>query len=149
MKSFRLLLQQIVAIGTALGLAFGFSTTAFAALNAGNTGLSAAAPSSLSQSCTSANCIADIIGRFLNIALSLVGVILVCLFIWAGFLWMTAGGDDEKVKKARAMLANAVAGLVIIVLAYAVTGFVISSLSFSLTGEGNPAAAPAATTKTP
>ena len=142
MNSFRTLIQKIIVVSASFALVFSFSMPAFAALNAGNTGLSAAAPSSLSHTCTSASCLADIIGRFLNIALSLVGVILVCLLLWAGFLWMTAGGEEDKVKKAKGMIANAAAGIVIIALAYAVTGFVIDSLSFSLTGT---AATPAPT----
>ena len=36
-----------------------------------------------------------IIARIIRVALSLVGIILVVLMIYAGYLWMTAGGNDE------------------------------------------------------
>jgi uncharacterized membrane protein YwzB len=84
--------------------------------------------------------VAEIIGRLLNVALGFVGIVLLVLFIAGGFLWMTAGGDTEKVKKARAMLVNAVAGLVIIGLSYAVTSFVLEQLESSILGGGGEAA---------
>jgi hypothetical protein len=65
------------------------------------------------------------IGSIINIVLGTVGVILLGLMIYAGFLWMTAGGDKEKVTKARGMIFNAFMGLIIVVLAYAIAEFVI------------------------
>ena len=39
------------------------------------------------------------------------------LFFWAGYLWMTAYDNDEKVTKARAILLSAITGLLLIFLA--------------------------------
>lgn len=60
--------------------------------------------------------------------LGLLGIIFLILIIYAGFLWMTAQGEEEKVTKAKDTITRAVIGLVIIVLAYAITYFVFSSL---------------------
>lgn len=118
---------------------------AHAALNADNTGLSAAARNTgLVNACegNAQTCIADIVGRLINVALGFIGVLLLVYFLYAGFLWMTAGGDTKKVTEAKDMIKNAVAGLVIIALSFALSSFVLSTLSQSLSPA--PAAAPAA-----
>ncbi len=68
----------------------------------------------------------DIIANIINTILGLVGIILLILFIYAGFLWMTAGGDSDQIKKAKDILKNAVIGVIIIVLSYAISNYVIS-----------------------
>ncbi len=60
--------------------------------------------------------------------LGLLGIVFVGLIIYAGVLWMTAGGEDKKVAKAKETIISAVIGLTITVGAYAITNFVISSL---------------------
>lgn len=62
-------------------------------------------------------------------ALSLVGVIFLVLVIYGGFLWMTAGGTEAQVKKAKDIITAAVIGVVLIAAAYAITNFVFQSLS--------------------
>jgi len=93
----------------------------------------AALDAGLSNACKTAAspqaCLAGLVGKVIGIALAFVEVILFLLFLWAGFLWMTAGGDTEKVKKAKAYMYNAVAGLVIIALSYVISSFVITQLS--------------------
>lgn len=69
-----------------------------------------------------------IIGRVIKAALSLLFVIMVLLIIYAGYLWMTAGGDPKQTEKAKDYIQNAIIGLIIIVLAYAITNFVIEKL---------------------
>lgn len=80
-----------------------------------------------------------LIGSFIGALLGLLGVVFVLLTIYAGFLWMTAQGNEEKVKKAKSTISAAVIGLVIILASYAITNFVISSLETSLSGAGTPA----------
>jgi hypothetical protein len=70
-----------------------------------------------------------IIGRIINIVLGFLGVLLLIYILYAGFLWMTAGGNEENVKKAKSMLKNAIIGLVIIVAAFAISTFVFDQLT--------------------
>ena len=72
--------------------------------------------------------IGEIAGAIIGTFLSLLGIIFVCLIIYGGFLWMTSGGNEVKVMKAKEVLAQAVIGLVIIMSAYAITFFVFQSL---------------------
>ncbi|MEK7665898.1 MAG: IPT/TIG domain-containing protein [Patescibacteria group bacterium] len=70
-----------------------------------------------------------IIARVINIALGLLGVIAVSLIVYAGFLWMTAAGNPERVKKAQAVMINAIVGLLIILASYAITTYVLDKLT--------------------
>lgn len=76
----------------------------------------------------------QIIGQIINIALGFLGIVLLAYLLYAGFLWMTAGGDDGKVKKARDMIFQAIIGLIIIVAAFAISTFVLGSLVNATTG---------------
>ncbi len=68
--------------------------------------------------------IADVVEAFLG----LLGIIFVILIILGGYNWMTAGGNEEKVTKAKETIRHAIIGLIIVVSAYAITYFVFSSL---------------------
>jgi hypothetical protein len=69
-----------------------------------------------------------IIGKLISLVLGVVGIVFVILAVYAGILYMTAAGDDSKVKKAKGMLIQAVIGIIIIVGAYAIANFVITQL---------------------
>jgi len=56
----------------------------------------------------------ELVGRIINIALGFLGVIAIGLISYAGFVWMSSNGDEEKITKAKGILKNAVIGLVII-----------------------------------
>lgn len=60
------------------------------------------------------------IGAVLASLLAFLGVIFILLTIYAGFLWMTAKGNDDQVRKAQKILQTTVTGLVIIALAYGI-----------------------------
>lgn len=77
----------------------------------------------------STSSVLDILGTLINVFLSLLGVVFLLLVLYAGFLWMTAGGDDKQVEKARKMLINATVGLVITLSAYAITTFIVNWIS--------------------
>ena len=64
----------------------------------------------------------------IKIALEFLGLIALVLVLLAGFKWMTAAGNEEKVEEAKKLLWAGIIGLVIIVSAFAVANFVLSSL---------------------
>jgi hypothetical protein len=70
----------------------------------------------------------QIVGSIINSLLGFLGIIFLVLMIYAGFLWMTARGDEGQTKKARDMIFQAVIGLVIVVAAFAISNFVLGSL---------------------
>lgn len=112
---------------------------ASAQLTPGGTGLTAAAQGTgLTNVCGAAAptaCVANIVGRAIQVLLGLIGIVLFVLLIYAGFQWMTAGGDTKKVTEARTTIVNAVAGIVVIAASYAVATFILSQLVFVATGS--------------
>lgn len=77
---------------------------------------------------TSTTGLADIIAIIIQAVLGLLGMIFLILILYAGFNWMTAAGEEEKVTKAKETLTRAIIGLIIIVSAYLITIFVFSKL---------------------
>jgi hypothetical protein len=69
------------------------------------------------------------LGIILNATLSVLGIILLIIVLYAGFLWMTAGGNEKSVEKAKDMLVNAVVGMILLVSAYAIAQFVVTQFS--------------------
>ena len=76
-----------------------------------------------------------IAAKIIRIALGFLGIIAIGLIIYAGWLWMTADGQEEKIEKAKKILINAVIGLVIILSAFAIASFILSKL-LGATGAG-------------
>ena len=77
-----------------------------------------------------------IVARVINVALSLIGIILVVLLIYAGFLYMTSGGEAAKIEKAKKIIQNAIIGLIIVLSSWAITRYVIDNLLVSTGGGG-------------
>lgn len=62
--------------------------------------------------------------NIINLALGLMTLIAVVMIIIGGFTWLTAGGNEEKVDKAKKTISAAVVGMIIIILAWAIVLFV-------------------------
>ena len=75
-----------------------------------------------------------VVARIIRVALSLLGTVALVLMLYAGFVWMTAGGEASKIEDAKKIMVNAAIGLAIILSAYAITSFVISKLVDATTG---------------
>lgn len=78
----------------------------------------------------------DTIGSYVNVVISFVGVIFLVLAIYAGFMWMSARGNDAEVAAAKKILERAIIGLVVVLAAYVITYFV-SQIIFSSTVKGS------------
>lgn len=62
--------------------------------------------------------VTNIITRIVGYALSFLGVIFLILIIISGYQWMTAGGNEEVISKAKKRIINSVIGLAIVLMAY-------------------------------
>jgi hypothetical protein len=69
--------------------------------------------------------LSEVIGRTIGIALAFVGTIFFALTVYAGYLWMTAQGNEETVAKATGILRTAVIGMIIVAAAYSITAFTL------------------------
>lgn len=75
--------------------------------------------------------------RVIRVVLGLIGTIFIVLAVYSGFLWMTAGGEEENITKAKGILRAAIIGLAIILSAYSVTIFVSDKLLKATSGNGD------------
>lgn len=66
----------------------------------------------------------NFIGQIIQLVLSFLGVLFLGLTIYAGSLWMTAQGNEQKAEKAKDMIIGSVTGLAIVIAAYAIASFV-------------------------
>ena len=60
--------------------------------------------------------------------LGFLGLIAVAVILYGGFRWMTAGGNEDAVKKAKHTLTAGIIGLVIVLAAWGIARFVIDLL---------------------
>ncbi len=74
-----------------------------------------------------------LIQQIITVILGFLGVLAVFIILWGGFIWMTAGGEQDKVDKAKKLIVSGIIGLVIIFAAYAIASFVMTRLT-SITG---------------
>lgn len=73
----------------------------------------------------------EIIGFIIGAFINFLGLAFIVLVVVAGYGWMTAGGNEEKVKKSTTTLKEAVIGLVLTISAWTIWNFVLSSLIFN------------------
>jgi hypothetical protein len=71
--------------------------------------------------------IQEIIAMVIKTFLGLLGAIFIILIIMAGFKYMTAGGNEEKVKQAVSQIKNAIIGLLIVLASYSLTVFITNT----------------------
>ncbi|MEW6609876.1 MAG: pilin [bacterium] len=72
--------------------------------------------------------IAVLAGKVINVILGIVGSLALIMFIYGGITWMTAGGNEQRVKTGRNILVWTVLGLVVIFSSYAILKFVFQAL---------------------
>jgi hypothetical protein len=72
----------------------------------------------------------------INIVLSFLGLIAVIIVIYGGFVWMTSGGDADKVDKAKKILKNGLIGLVIVLLSWGIVVWVLAQFPEIFGGGG-------------
>ncbi|MEI8360972.1 MAG: Ig-like domain-containing protein [bacterium] len=79
-----------------------------------------------------------IAARLIQVTLGFLGLIAVGLIMYAGWLYMTANGEEKKMEDAKRILKNAGIGLVIILSAFAIAAYIIDSLigATGLNSEG-------------
>lgn len=81
------------------------------------------------------------VSLIINWLLGFIGIIVFVIFLYAGFEYATAGGDETKTKTAQARMANAIIGLLILFFAFvasnAVLSFVFQTNNNSNTNNNN------------
>ena len=65
---------------------------------------------------------------FLRVAMGFLGIAATIIVLIAGYPWMTAGGNDEKIGQAKKWLTAGVIGMAIIFSAYSISSFVVGQM---------------------
>jgi hypothetical protein len=60
----------------------------------------------------------ELVGNVINIIFLIAGILAVLYLLWSGIQYITAGGNQDKVKAARQGIINAVIGIVILMAAF-------------------------------
>jgi len=68
------------------------------------------------------------VALLINSIMVILGIVAVGIVLLAGFKWMTAGGNDEKVTEAKKLMGAGVIGLVIILSAWGITTFILERI---------------------
>jgi hypothetical protein len=68
------------------------------------------------------------IENIVRIVLGFIGFIFLLLLLYAGFIWMTSGGDEKKITRAKKMIVSAVIGLLVTLSSYAIASFIVQRL---------------------
>jgi hypothetical protein len=77
----------------------------------------------------------DVFGSVIRGILGFAGVVYFILLVYAGWQWMTAMGNEEKISAAKSSVVHSTIGLALILGAYSVVTFVVKSLVRVLTGH--------------
>jgi len=65
------------------------------------------------------------LGSIVSLVLSIIGIIFIIFIIYAGYLWMTAFGNDTKLEKSKEILKQSIIGLIVVIAAYAISYFIV------------------------
>ena len=75
------------------------------------------------------------IGAIIDYTIPIVGGIFLLAIIYGGVLWMTAGGNEDKVKKGQKYIINSTIGLIIVLLANLLVAFVLNIFTVDEPGQ--------------
>ena len=85
-----------------------------------------------------------ILGEITEKALAVMGSLALLVFVYGGFMWLTAAGSDDKVKKGSQAMVWAVIGIFIVFSSYAILTLVLKGIGAE--GLPTPVSSPPATT---
>ena len=81
-----------------------------------------------------------IAARVIRVAFGFLGILAVGLVIYAGWLWMSSNGHEEKVEKAKKILIGALIGVIICLSSFAIASYILNRLQEAASsdpGAGN------------
>ena len=70
----------------------------------------------------------NVVIKIINIILSFLALIFICMILYGGFTYLTAGGAPEKAKTALGIIKDSVIGVAIILIAGVFVNFVIVNI---------------------
>ncbi len=102
-------------------LSLALSMPAFAQLNESNIGVPYAENLGLGNKDPR-----DMAVSIIQVVLGFLAIIVVLLILYGGFVWMTAGGNEDKIATGKKIITAGVVGLIIILAAWGIARFVVT-----------------------
>ena len=69
-----------------------------------------------------------LISKLINTGMMFLGIIAVVIILAAGFKWMTAAGNEDKISEAKNIMSAGVVGLVIVLASWGIAQFILTQL---------------------
>ncbi|MBI4592059.1 VWA domain-containing protein [Candidatus Uhrbacteria bacterium] len=66
--------------------------------------------------------------RLIRTAISFVGIVAVVFMLYGGFMWMTAGGNADRLKTAKKIILNSIIGIVLVLASFTIVQFILGAL---------------------
>ncbi len=77
----------------------------------------------------SAQPLPTILGNLVGVIVGYLGIFLIVAIFYAGLIWMTSGGNEDKIARAKGIIAASVIGMLLILMSYSIAGFIVTSLA--------------------
>lgn len=80
----------------------------------------------------------EVMQVFVNITIFILGIsgsVILLMFVYGGFLWVTSRGEAKRVEKGKDTITQAVIGFAIIIMAYSMINFLVAALAGDAPGE--------------
>lgn len=71
-----------------------------------------------------------LIGTIIGGLLYFAATILLILIIYGGYMWMTAGGNDQQIEKGQKYIKNAIIGYIVIAVSYLIVQLVTTQINY-------------------
>ncbi len=71
--------------------------------------------------------LSQIFVKWMNIAIGGLGLVAVILLVYAGYLWLTAGGETGPIQKAKTVIKRVIIGMVVVGMAYGIITFALGA----------------------
>lgn len=81
--------------------------------------------------------VGNLILKYVNFALPFLSLAAFVGFVYAGFLYVTAYGNDEQIQKAKKILIYSIAGLVLVILSYTIVNLFTGQLVEDIGSAGD------------
>lgn len=78
----------------------------------------------------------SVVASIIRVVLSLLGLITIIIVLMGGFYWMTAGGNEDRVKQGKKWIINGIIGLAIVLASFALSKFVVNALAGAVSEQG-------------
>ena len=70
----------------------------------------------------------DLFARAINVLMAFIGSIALILYIYSGFIWMSAGGNNDKISKAKTILVWTTLGIIVMGGSYMIVRVVLENI---------------------